>query len=249
MSKSTNRGRPTENDTPILQYTQNFKAYTGETFTWEWDKTRFPNGPLSVTIKDPQWSEFDRLENKLSSLLSQYEVKGNESIIYSGGHGAMGFSFPAAIGAHYTNKNRPIISFNGDGGFQMNLQELQFVVREKIPLKIIIVNNKSLGMIRHFQEIYFDSRFTLTSENMGYSNPNFLKIANAYGIDSISVSSINEIKNLSSYLKSPKPVLIELMVGETTYTYPKQVFGKELYDQDPPLPKELLENCLKILKE
>jgi hypothetical protein len=78
MSKSTNRGRPTENDTPILQYTQNFKEYTGETFTWEWDKTRFPNGPLSVIIKDPQWSEFDRLENKLSSLLSQYEIKGSE---------------------------------------------------------------------------------------------------------------------------------------------------------------------------
>jgi acetolactate synthase-1/2/3 large subunit len=176
-----------------------------------------------------------------------YNVKGNESIIYSGGHGAMGFSFPAAIGAYYTNRSRPVISFNGDGGFQMNLQELQFVVREKIPLKIIIVNNKSLGMIRHFQEIYFDSRFTLTSENMGYSNPDFIKIANAYGIDSISVSSIQEIKTLSSYINSSKPVLIELMVGETTYTYPKQVFGKELYDQDPALPNELLQKCLNIL--
>jgi acetolactate synthase-1/2/3 large subunit len=176
-----------------------------------------------------------------------YNVKGNESIIYSGGHGAMGFSFPSAIGAYYTNRSRPVISFNGDGGFQMNLQELQFVVREKIPLKIIIVNNKSLGMIRHFQEIYFDSRFTLTSENMGYSNPDFIKIANAYGIDSISVSSIQQIKTLSSYINSSKPVLIELMVGETTYTYPKQVFGKELYDQDPALPSELLQKCLNIL--
>ena len=70
MTKAPNRGRPTENDTPILQYTQNFKEHTGETFTWNWDKTRFPNGPLSVEIKDPQWNTFDRLENKLSSLLS-----------------------------------------------------------------------------------------------------------------------------------------------------------------------------------
>jgi hypothetical protein len=77
MIKSSNRGRPTENDVVILKYTQNFKNYTGETFTWEWDKTQFPNGPISVTIKDPQWAEFDRLENKLASLLSQYEVKGN----------------------------------------------------------------------------------------------------------------------------------------------------------------------------
>jgi hypothetical protein len=78
MTKAPNRGRPTENDTPILQYTQNFKEHTGETFTWNWDKTKFPNGPLSVEIKDPQWSTFDRLENKLSSLLSQYEIKGSE---------------------------------------------------------------------------------------------------------------------------------------------------------------------------
>lgn len=77
MIKSSNKGRPAENDTPILQYTQNFKDHTGEIFIWDWDKTKFPNGPLSVTIKDPQWVEFDRLENKLSSLLSQYEVKGN----------------------------------------------------------------------------------------------------------------------------------------------------------------------------
>ena len=63
MTKAPNRGRPTENDTPILQYTQNFKEHTGETFTWNWD---------------PQWGTFDRLENKLSSLLSQYEIKVSE---------------------------------------------------------------------------------------------------------------------------------------------------------------------------
>jgi hypothetical protein len=78
MIKSSNKGRPAENDTPTLQYTQNFKDHTGETFIWNWDKTRFPNGPLNVEIKDPQWNTFDRLENKLVALLSQYEVKGNE---------------------------------------------------------------------------------------------------------------------------------------------------------------------------
>lgn len=75
--KIERRGRVAENDTLILKYTQTFKDHTGETSIWEWDKTKFPNGPLSVTIKDLQWSEFDRLENKLSLLLSQYEVKGN----------------------------------------------------------------------------------------------------------------------------------------------------------------------------
>jgi hypothetical protein len=78
MIKSSNKGRPAENDILILKYIQNFKDHTGETFTWNWDKTKFPNGPLSVEIKDPQWSTFDRLENKLALLLSQYEVKDNE---------------------------------------------------------------------------------------------------------------------------------------------------------------------------
>lgn len=75
--KIERRGRIAENDTLILQYTQTFKDHRGEIATWEWDKIKFPNGPLSVTIKDPQWGEFDRLENRLSILLSQYEVKGN----------------------------------------------------------------------------------------------------------------------------------------------------------------------------
>lgn len=78
MIKSSNKGRPAENDTPILKYTQTFKDHKGEICIWDWDKTKFPNGPLSVTIKDPQWTEFDKLESKLSTLLSQYEVKGNE---------------------------------------------------------------------------------------------------------------------------------------------------------------------------
>ena len=75
--KIERRGRTAENDTLILKYTQEFKDIHNETYTWEWDKTKFANGPLSVTIKDPQWAEFDRLENRLAVLLSQYEVKNN----------------------------------------------------------------------------------------------------------------------------------------------------------------------------
>lgn len=72
------KGRPTENDTPILKYTQTFKDHKGEISIWDWDKIKFSNGPLSVTIKDPQWVEFDKLESKLLSLLSKYEVKGGQ---------------------------------------------------------------------------------------------------------------------------------------------------------------------------
>lgn len=78
MAKITNRGRPSENDQPILKYTQTFKDIYGKITIWEWDKTKSPYSPISVTVKDPQWSEFDRLENKLASLLSKYEVKNNQ---------------------------------------------------------------------------------------------------------------------------------------------------------------------------
>jgi hypothetical protein len=72
------KGRPADNDTVIKQYTQVFKEHTGETFTWEWDKNINPNGPLSVTIKDPQWSTFDKKEKQLQTLLDKYESNGKE---------------------------------------------------------------------------------------------------------------------------------------------------------------------------
>jgi len=76
--KIERRGRIAENDTVIEIYTQNFKDHTSETFTWEWDKTKFPNGPLSVEIKDPQWAQYDKKEKQLIELLAKYEVKKGE---------------------------------------------------------------------------------------------------------------------------------------------------------------------------
>lgn len=72
------KGRPIENDAVIKVYTQEFRDHTGEIFTWEWDKTINPNGPLSVTIKDPIWATFDKKENQLRTLLDKYELNGKE---------------------------------------------------------------------------------------------------------------------------------------------------------------------------
>lgn len=76
--KIERRGRIAENDTLILQYTQEFKEYTGEIFIWKWDKIKFPNGPLSVEIKSLEWNEFDKKESQLNSLRNKYEPKKNE---------------------------------------------------------------------------------------------------------------------------------------------------------------------------
>lgn len=173
-----------------------------------------------------------------------FEVKENQRILYSGGHGAMGYSLPAAIGAYYA-EHKNVISFNGDGGFQINIQELEFLVRENIPIKVIILNNNSLGMIRHFQEMYFDSNYTLTVNKRGYQTPDFCKIADAYGIDNYCINNINDIVKLKEILQNDKPTLINVEVGDITYVYPKLGINQPLYNQEPYLDKELLQELLK----
>lgn len=178
--------------------------------------------------------------------IAQYfEVKENQRVLFSGGHGAMGYSLPAAIGSYYADKNKVIVSINGDGGFQMNIQELQFIAREKIPIKMIIFNNHSLGMIRHFQEMYFDSHYVQTVENTGYQIPDFCKIANAYGIRSCSIKQKEELATIKELILNKEPILINIEFPQITHVYPKLAMGKPVYNQDPLLDQKILENLLK----
>lgn len=168
-------------------------------------------------------------------IAQSFDVKPNQKILLSGGHGAMGYSLPAAIGAYYAS-NMPVISFNGDGGIQMNIQELQFLARESIPIKVIVLNNNSLGMIRHFQEMYFESRYYQTVENNGFLNPDYSKIAEAYGIRYIKYSE----KHFDfRVLVDDKPCFIEMELASETYVYPKLVYGKPNQDQEPTLERNL----------
>ena len=110
----------------------------------------------------------------------------------SAGMGAMGYALPAAIGASFASAKKPIVMIAGDGGFQLNIQELQTVVHHHLPLKMIILNNNSLGMIRQFQDSYFDGRYQSTA--WGYSAPNFEAIGSAYGIDSRTIAETTQIE-------------------------------------------------------
>ena len=167
-----------------------------------------------------------------------FENKFNQRILFSGGLGSMGYSLPAAIGAYYASKKN-IIAFCGDGGLQMNIQELQFLAREKIPVKIIVLNNNSLGMIRHFQEMYFNSIYTQTVDGMGYSSPNFCNIAKAYGIKSLNINSLHSLEKISELLDNSLPALINVNLGNTTYIYPKLAVNKPINDQEPLLDRKL----------
>lgn len=164
-------------------------------------------------------------------------------ILFSGGHGSMGFSLPAAIGAYYGVK-KPVFSFNGDGGFQMNMQELQFLAREQIPVKVLVFNNFSLGMIRHFQEMYFEGNYTQTIRGKGYDVPSLDKLAEAYGLDYYRYEAESEIDG--AFLHDDRPAIIEIQLDELTYVYPKLEFGKTNQDQEPLLDREIFDRLMAL---
>jgi acetolactate synthase-1/2/3 large subunit len=169
------------------------------------------------------------------------ELKEGQLFLTSGGMGAMGYSLPAAIGASIALKNRPVVLISGDGGFQLNIQELQTVVRNKLPLKMIVLNNHCLGMIRQFQDSYFNSRYVGTV--CGYDAPDFVAVAKAYGIDAMSIENSKEIKKALEWLWSnpQKPALLNVNIDVHTNVYPKLKFGNSItemeHDKNPEVKK------------
>ncbi len=173
-------------------------------------------------------------------IAQSFKVKPHQRVLFSGGHGAMGYSLPAAIGAYYGSGRKLVCCIAGDGGMQMNIQELQFIAREHLPIKIIVLNNNALGMIRHFQEMYFESRFIQTKPEGGYTAPDFCSIANAYGIKSKRI----EANDHSKIEWSDEPELVEIIIRENTYVTPKLEFGKPNQDQEPLIDRELYKRIM-----
>ncbi len=163
------------------------------------------------------------------------ELYKNQHFLTSGGMGAMGFSLPAGIGASIALDKEPVVVLVGDGCMQINIQELQTIVRNKLPLKIIVLNNKTLGMIRQFQDSYFESRYQSTY--WGYDAPDFAKVAIAYGIDAKTIENSSEIENAVNWLwmeeNAYKPQLLQVMIDPHTNTYPKIAFGRPITEMEP----------------
>lgn len=137
-------------------------------------------------------------------------IKDRTRLLVSGGLGAMGYSLPSAIGA-FIGSNKPTYCFSGDGGMQMNIQEMNIIGKRKLPIKIIVLNNKALGHILLFQNAYLNSRLYATTEERGdYFSCDFVRIAQAYGIRGYKIHSLEEIEGLESVLIDKDPVLIEI---------------------------------------
>lgn len=168
------------------------------------------------------------------------EIDANQLFLTSGGMGAMGFALPAAIGVSLAKGKKPVVVIVGDGAFQMNIQELQTIFRNKLPIKIVVINNKCLGMIRQFQDSYFSGRHQSTS--WGYSAPDFDSIAAAYGIDAKTVAHKEEMQQGVNWLweKPDEPALLQVMVSPEMNVYPKIAFGRPISEMEPfALPKSI----------
>ena len=163
------------------------------------------------------------------------ELTGSQLFFTSGGMGAMGFALPASIAASLAFNKLPVVAIIGDGCMQVNIQELQTIVRNKLAVKIVVINNRNLGMIRQFQDSYFESRYQSTY--WGYTAPDFEKIAIAYGIDSRTISHPGEVENAVNWLwnddNATKPLLLQVMIDPHTNTYPKIAFGKPITQMEP----------------
>jgi acetolactate synthase-1/2/3 large subunit len=146
--------------------------------------------------------------------------------------GSMGFALPAAIGACFSTNKSPIVMIAGDGGFQCNLQELQTVVRNRLPIKMVIINNGCLGMVRQFQESYFDCHYQSTI--IGYDAPDFSAVANAYGIPARIISMAEESVDGCNWLwGTGGPALLHVIVSSRANAYPKIAFGSPLTIMEP----------------
>jgi acetolactate synthase-1/2/3 large subunit len=146
-----------------------------------------------------------------------YRFKKRNSIVTSGGAGTMGFALPAAFGAKVALPEREVIAIIGDGGFQMTLQELGTIAQSGLPVKIIILNNNFLGMVRQWQELFHSRRYSFVE----LQNPDFITIAKGFGIDGHKVEDRAELSaSLDTLLNSKTPYLLEIVCEKEGNVFP-----------------------------
>lgn len=155
--------------------------------------------------------------------------------ITSGGLGTMGFSLPAAMGAAFGRKDLPVVSISGDGGFQMNSQEMATIVQHRLPIKIFVINNGFLGMVRQWQELFWRRRYS----QVALANPDFVKLAEAYGCTAYRATRTDEVEGVIQKAMSHKggPVFVEFVVAQEDNVYPMIPAGQTVNEMiDTPDP-------------
>ena len=168
------------------------------------------------------------------------ELSGQQRFLTSGGMGAMGSALPMAVGAAVASR-RPVAMIAGDGGFQLNIQELQTIARNEMPVKMVVLDNGCHGMVRQFQESYFDGRYPSTV--WGYSAPSFVAVANAYGIPARRVEEPVDVADAVEEMWGAEgPYLLEVAIDLNANAYPKIAFGHPISEMEPFVAPKAMES-------
>jgi len=166
----------------------------------------------------------------------------NQVLYTAGGNSPMAYSFPAAIGAIIHQPKREVIAFTGDGSFQMNIQELQTAFFHKLNLKVFILNNGGYGIIKQFQDLYFEGKYEATGR--GYSAPDFGKVVEAYGVKYFRIESLSDIvKEIFEY---QGPAVIDVILHPNTSIEPKLEIDRPIHDQYPYLSETEIQSLNKF---
>lgn len=156
-----------------------------------------------------------------------FKFKQTRSVVTSGGLGTMGFGLPAAMGAKLGAPDREVVLFVGDGGFQMTVQELGTIHQTKIPVKIVLLNNNFLGMVRQWQELFFDSRYSFTK----LINPDFQTLAKAYSIETVKVTKREDLDDaIKQMVNHDGAFLLEVVVEQEGNVFPMVPSGASVSD-------------------
>lgn len=203
-----------------------FNQYTAEEKEAVMDAELFPkSGEMTMGEVIQQLNELTNGDAIIVTDVGQHQMVAcryakfntSKSNITSGGLGTMGFALPAAIGAKFGALERTVVAIIGDGGFQMTLQELGTIMQTGLNVKILILNNRFLGMVRQWQELFNDKRYSFVD----IQSPDYVQLAKAYGIDGSSVSDRNDVRAaLSTMLHSEGSYLLEVMVGKENNVFP-----------------------------
>ena len=181
----------------------------------------------------------------LTWLMQCFKVKYGQTLFSAFGNSPMGYALPASIGAQIINKNKKVISFNGDRSIQLNVQEFQTLKKYNLPVKVFIINNNGYGIIQQFQDLYLNKRHEASDRVV--SNPDFKSLSKAFKINYTLIKSNNDLKKLKKIISSKNAEIVEINVEDKEKIIPKLEFGKPIDDLSPKINLNLIKyNLSKI---
>lgn len=184
----------------------------------------------------------------LTKTMQGYAMRKEQTLFSAFNHSPMGYAFPAAIGAHYAAPDRNVICITGDGGMNMNIQELETYKYNKLPIKVFILNNGEYGIIKQTQDTWMHSRYVASDRNSGVGSPDFVRIAQAYGITTETINDHSELNSKIKFILAwpDGPVICNVSVQSGEQIVPKLVFGRTLEDLAPFLDRDELKKNLEV---